>query len=52
MDRNTVKYMIDEYQDKLDIAQTTITEKDDQIADLKSIVDKLQKENNDLKHKK
>ena len=66
MDRNTVKYMIDEYQDKLDTvekelnstkeqldaAQTTITEKDDQIADLKSIVDKLQKENNDLKNKK
>ena len=42
LDRNTVKYMIDELQEKLDDANATIANKDATITDLQSTIVKLQ----------
>ena len=43
LDRNTVKYMIDELQEKLDDANATIANQDATITDLQSSIAELQK---------
>lgn len=58
LDRNTVKYMIDELQDELDAANeklsaanTTITEKDSTISEMAALIASLQSELDALKSK-
>ncbi|MBP3781646.1 MAG: hypothetical protein J6I68_00185 [Butyrivibrio sp.] len=43
LDRNTVKYMIDELQEQLDDANATIADKDATIADKDATIAELQK---------
>jgi len=43
LDRNTVKYMIDELQEQLDDANATIADKDANIADKNATIAELQK---------
>ena len=52
LDRNTVKYMIDELQDELNEAKDTISEKDKTISEKDKTIAALQAELNKLKANK
>ncbi|SFD00380.1 hypothetical protein [Butyrivibrio sp. YAB3001] len=45
LDQNTVKYMIDELQEELDAAHSTIADNEKTIAQLKAELEKYKKQN-------